>query len=81
MSNQEKIRREIQKQKFLATLPFEIDYAVDMAADIIDLQAERQKRRPKFKEELQGDSQLGGSMSIQSPWRQDDEDPEPPTAA
>ena len=81
MSNQEKIRREIKKQKFLATLPFEIDYAVDMAADIIDLQAEREKRRPKFKEKSQGDSQLGGSMSIQSPWLQDDEDPEPPTAA
>lgn len=75
-----KIRQEIQKRKFYATLPIEIDYAVDMAADIIDLQIEREKRRPKLTEKLSGDTPLGGEIRIQSPFVNND-DPEPPTAA
>lgn len=75
------MRRWIQRRKFHATLPAKIDYAVDMAADIIDLQVEREKRRPRFTETLPGDTPLGGEMRIQSPWSNNDDDPEPPAAA
>lgn len=50
-----------------------------MAADIIDLEEERKKRRPKYSQKATGDTPLGGELRIQSPWT--DEDPEPPTAA
>lgn len=65
--------------KFHATLPYKIDHAVDLAAEIIDLELEREKRRPKFTEQKDGETPLGGEMRIQSPWN--DDDPEPPTAA
>ena len=75
MSDGERLRRAIQARKFYATLPQKIDQAVDNAAEIIDLELERQKRRPKFTEQEQGETPLGGFMRIQSLHNDDDPDP------
>jgi len=75
MSDGKRLRRAIQARKFYATLPHKIDQAVDDAAEIIDLELERQKRRPRFTEQEQGETPLGGFMRIQSPHNDDDPDP------
>lgn len=65
----------MQARKFYATLPNKLDNAVSEAAEVIDLELERSKRRAKFTEEQQGETPLGGFMRIQSPH--DDDDPNP----
>jgi len=65
----------VQARKFYATLPNKLDNAVSEAAEVIDLELERSKRRAKFTEEQQGETPLGGFMRIQSPH--DDDDPNP----
>jgi len=65
----------VQARKFYATLPNKLDNAVSEAAEVIDLELERGKRRAKFTEEQQGETPLGGFMRIQSPH--DDDDPNP----
>ena len=75
----EKVRRAIQRQKFYATLPHKIDAEVSKVAEVIDMELERIKRRPKYTEELQGDTPLGGEMRLTYDF--DDDDPEPPSAA
>lgn len=75
----ETVRRAIQRQKFYATLPHKIDAEVSKAAEVIDMELERIKRRPRYTEELQGDTPLGGEMRLTYDF--DDDDPEPPSAA
>lgn len=65
----------MQARKFYATLPNKLDNAVSEAAEVIDLELERSKRRAKFTEGKQGETPLGGFMKIQSPH--DDDDPNP----
>ena len=65
----------MQARKFYATLPNKLDNAVSEAAEVIDLELERSKRRAKFTEDQQGKTPLGGFMRIQSPH--DDDDPNP----
>ena len=65
----------MQARKFYATLPNKLDNAVSEAAEVIDLELERSKRRAKFTEDQQGETPLGGFMRIQSPH--DDDDPNP----
>jgi len=65
----------VQARKFYATLPNKLDNAVSEAAEVIDLELERSKRRAKFTEDQQGETPLGGFMRIQSPH--DDDDPNP----
>lgn len=48
-------------------------------ADVIDMELERTKRRPRYAVELQGDTPLGGEMRLTHDF--DDDDPEPPSAA
>ena len=63
----------------------QIDAEIRRVNDLIDLEMERQKRRPVIKHEeptpeQTGESRLlGGPMSISSPWNNDD--PEPPAAS
>ena len=52
---------------------------VDKVADVIDLELQRIKRRPKYTEELLGETPLGGEMRLSHNF--DDDDPEPPSAA
>ena len=78
-SSLETVRRAIQRQKFYATLPHKIDAEVSKVADVIDMELERIKRRPRYTEELQGDTPLGGEMRLTHDF--DDDDPEPPSAA
>lgn len=75
----EKVRRAIQRQKFYATLPAKLDAEVEKAAEIIDFEIEKARRRPVYTEELEGDTPLGGPM--QSTWHFDDHDPDPDSAA
>jgi len=75
MSDGERLHRAVQARKFYATLPHKIDQAVEDAAELIDLELERQKRRPRFTEQEDGDTPLGGFMRIQSPHH--DDEPEP----
>ena len=79
MTNLERVRRAIQRQKFYATLPHKLDAEVDKVADVIDLELQRIKRRPQYTEELLGETPLGGEMRLSHNF--DDDDPEPPTAA
>ena len=78
------LNRWAQDQKFRATLSPKLDREIQKINEVIDLQAERDRRRPEIKHEeptpeQTGDSRLlGGPMSISSPW---DDDPEPPSAA
>ncbi len=69
------MRRAVQARKFYATLPHKLDNAVNDAAEVIDLELERNKRRAKFTEDKQGKTPLGGFMRIQSPHNDDDPDP------
>lgn len=69
------MRRAVQARKFYATLPHKLDQAVQDAAEIIDLELERQQRRPRFTEQEDGETPLGGFMRIQSPHNDDDPDP------
>lgn len=73
------MRRAIARQKFYATLPHKIDSQVGKVADVIDMELERTKRRPKYTEELEGDTPLGGYMRLTHDF--DDDDPDPPSAA
>ena len=73
------MRRAIQRQKFYATLPHNLNAEVGKVADVIDLELERIKRRPQYTEELLGDTPLGGEMRLSHD--PDDDDPEPPSAA
>lgn len=81
MGDGERLRRAIQARKFYATLPHKIDQAVEDAAELIDLELERQKRRPKFTGQENGDTPLGGFIRIQSSHVEDsshhDDDPDP----
>jgi hypothetical protein len=78
------LNRWAQDQKFRATLSPKLDREIEKISEVIDLQTERDRRRPEIKHEeptpeQTGDSRLlGGPMSISSPW---DDDPEPPSAA
>jgi len=78
------LNRWAQDQKFRATLSPKLDREIKKVSEVIDLQTERDRRRPEIKHEeptpeQTGDSRLlGGPMSISSPW---DDDPEPPSAA
>jgi len=78
------LNRWAQDQKFRATLSPKLDREIQKINEVIDLQVERDRRRPEIKHEeptpeQTGDSRLlGGPMSISSPW---DDDPEPPSAA
>ena len=73
-----------QRHKFKATLSPRLDREIERVNELIDLEAERERRRPIIKHEeptaeQTGDSRLlGGPMSISSPWN---DDPEPPSAA
>lgn len=69
------MRRAVQARKFYATLPHKLDQAVQDAAEIIDFELERQQRRPRFTEQKDGETPLGGFMRIQSPHNDDDPDP------
>jgi hypothetical protein len=60
-------------------LPSKLDAEVGKAAEVIDMELERFKRRPEYSEQLQGDTLLGGEMRLT--YHFDDDDPEPPTAA
>lgn len=75
LSDGERLRRAVQARKFYATLPHKLDQAVQDAAEIIDLELERQQRRPRFTEQEDGETPLGGFMRIQSPHNDDDPDP------
>jgi len=75
MSDGERLRRAVQARKFYATLPHKIDQAVQDAAEVIDLELERQKRQPRFTEQEHGKTPLGGFIRIQSPHNEDDPDP------
>jgi hypothetical protein len=79
MTPLERVRRAIERQKFYATLPHKLDAEVDKAADVIDLELQRIKRRPQYTEEPLGETPLGGEMQLSHNF--DDDDPEPPTAA
>lgn len=78
------LNRAAQRHKFEATLSPRLDREIEKINRVIDLEAERDRRRPEIKHEeptpeQTGDSRLlGGPMSISSPW---DDDPEPPSAA
>ena len=78
------LNRWAQDQKFRATLSPRLDREIEKVNEVIDLETERERRRPEIKHEeitpeQTGDSRLlGGPMSISSPW---DDDPEPPSAA
>lgn len=76
MSDSERLRRAVRARKFYVTLPHKIDRAIEEAAEVIDLELEREKRRPEFSEELKGETPLGGFMQIKSRFN-DDEDPDP----
>jgi hypothetical protein len=52
-----------------------LDQAIDEAAEVIDLELERQKRKPQVTEQEEGDTPLGGFIRIQSPNHDDDPDP------
>jgi hypothetical protein len=62
-------------------LPQRLDQAVDEAAEVIDLELERQKRKPQVTEQEEGDTPLGGFIRIQSSHIEDssnhDDDPDP----
>lgn len=75
----ERVRRAIQRQKFYAVLPHKLDAEVSKMGDVIDLELQRLKRRPKYREELLGDTPLGGEMRLSHDF--DDDEPDPPTAA
>jgi hypothetical protein len=76
LSDAERLHRAVRAQKFYATLPSKIDRAIEEASEVIDLELEREKRRPKYSEELKGQTPLGGYMQIKSRFN-DDEDPDP----
>jgi hypothetical protein len=52
-----------------------LDQAIGEAAEVIDLELERQKRKPQVTEQKEGDTPLGGFIRIQSPNYDDDPDP------
>jgi len=58
-----------------------LDQAIDEAAEVIDLELERQKRKPQVTEQEKGDTPLGGFIRIQSSHIEDsshhDDDPDP----
>lgn len=74
-TNGERIQRAIEARKFYAVLPQRLDQAVDEAAEVIDLELERQKRKPQVTEQEEGETPLGGFIRIQSPHHDDDPDP------
>lgn len=76
LSDAERLHRAVRAQKFYATLPSKIDRAIEEASEVIDLELEREKRRPEYSEELKGQTPLGGYMQIKSRFN-DDEDPDP----
>lgn len=76
LSDARRLHRVVCAQKFYATLPHKLDQAVEEAAELIDLELERQKRRPEFTEQKDGETPLGGFMQIKSPFN-NDEDPDP----
>jgi hypothetical protein len=61
MSNAEKVRRYAQTQKFYATLPHKIDESVEEYLASVD---EALIAEWEFWEELDGDTPLGGTMSV-----------------
>ena len=68
VSHAEKIKREIQKRKFYATLPRKLDVAVEEAAKQMEQNETKDERSVRFSETLEGSTALGGEMRLSADW-------------